>query len=134
MADLDYALLADYARVDADGHAGRPSAPTEPSSPVPQLPAPAGCWPPRDGCGWAAASPRRGSSSRPRTPGGRRGAPSRPGRSSPAWSRGEAQGRVSACFAVAVVAPLSSTGPHALVLSVNDVVVAELPFGVVVEV
>lgn len=129
MAELDYALLADYARVDADGTLTAVGAHRTviavPQLPAQQVLAAAGrLWMGRrEPAAWLELSAR--------TPEGDVGTISawevRPG-----LEQGE--GRVSACFAVAVVAPLSTTGPHALVLSVNDEVVAELPFGVVVEV
>ncbi|TNM69170.1 hypothetical protein FHN55_05165 [Streptomyces sp. NP160] len=131
MAELDYALLADYARVDADGTLTAVGAHRTviavPQLPAQQVLAAAGrLWMGRrEPAAWLELSAR--------TPEGDVGTISawevRPG-----LEQSEASGRVSACFAVAVVAPLSSAGAHALVLSVNDAVVAELPFGVVVEV
>ncbi|MEH3076774.1 MAG: hypothetical protein PGN11_08825 [Quadrisphaera sp.] len=131
MADLDYALLADYARVDADGTLTAVGAHRAviavPQLPAQQVLAAAGrLWMGRrEPAAWLELSAR--------TPEGDVGTISA-WEVQPGLEQGEAQGRVSACFALAVVAPLSSTGPHALVLSVNDVVVAELSFGVVVEV
>ncbi|PWJ47847.1 hypothetical protein SAMN06264364_13420 [Quadrisphaera granulorum] len=131
MAELDYALLADYARVDADGTLTAVGAHRTVIAvsqlPAQQVLAAAGrLW-------MGRREPAAHLSLSARTPEGDVGTISawqvRPG-----LEQGEVPGRVSACFAVAVVAPLSSTGPHALVLSVNGEVVAELPFGVVVEI
>ncbi len=131
MAELDYALLADYARVDADGTltlvGGHRTTIAVPGLPAQQVLAVAGrLW-------MGRREPAAQLALSARTPEGDVGTisawPVRPG-----LEQGDAPGRVSAAFAIAVVAPLTSTGPHDLVLSVNDEAVAQLPFAVVVEV
>lgn len=130
MAELDHALLADYARVDADGTltvvGGHRTTIAVPALPAQQVLAVAGrLW-------MGRREPAAQLALAARTPEGDVGTisawPVRPG-----LEQGEVPGRVSAAFAIAVVAPLVAPGPHALVLSVNGDPVAELAFGVVVE-
>jgi hypothetical protein len=131
VAELDYALLADYARVDADGTltaiGAHRAVIAVGALPAQQVLAAAGrLW-------MGRREPAAHLELSARTPEGDVGTIA-------AWEvlpgleQADLPGRVSACFALAVVAPLSSTGAHVLVLSVNGEAVAELPFAVVVEV
>jgi hypothetical protein len=128
VAELDYAVLADYARVDGDGTltvvGAHRTVVTVPALPAQQVLAVAG----RVWMGRREPSARLTLGAL--TPHGDVGVvadwPLDPGP-----EQAEGSGRSSASFAVAVVAPVAVAGGYALVLSVNGEVVRHLAFSVV---
>ena len=127
MAELDYAVRADFARVDGDGTltvvGGHRTAVTVPGLPAQQALAVAGrLW-------MGRREPPAQLSLGATTPEG-----DVPVVASwvlePGPEQVEGAGRHSASFAVTVVAPVTAAGPHSLVLSVNGEVARQLPFTV----
>jgi hypothetical protein len=130
MAELDYAVLADYARVDADGTltvvGSHRAVVVVTAVPAQQVLAVAGrVW-------MGRREPSARLSLGALTPLGEVGVVA-DWALDPGQEQVEGAGRSSASFAVTVVAPVESTGGYALVLSVNGEVVRQLPFTVVVD-
>jgi hypothetical protein len=128
VAELDYAVLADYARVDGDGtltvvgsHRAVVSVPALPAQHV--LAVAGRVW-------MGRREPAARLSLGALTPQGDVGTVA-DWSLDPGLEQAEGSGRASASFAVTVVAPVEVIGAYALILSVNGEVARSLPFSVV---
>ena len=130
MAELDYAVLADFARVDGDGTltvvGGHRTSVVVPDLPAQQVLAVAGrLW-------MGRREPPAQLVLGALTPEGEVPVVAT-WTLEPGPEQVEGSGRHSASFAVTVVAPVASTGGYALVLTVNGEVARQLPFTVLHE-